>query len=218
MSDMNNNNTINSFNKTEIIDFYVKKINQFGISHETVGWGSQESQQLRFEVLLRNLSIENKIILDIGCGLGDLVSFIKKCRTENFSYIGLELVPEFVRLAKDRYVGNNQVQFIEGDMEQLFSMNQSIDIVTLSGALNIRVDDNWSLMAKVLTRGFEICKECITVNFLTTYVDYSLNKNYHFQPEKIFAFAKSLSPHVNLIHDYPLYEFTVQIFKKIHLT
>ena len=201
------------FNKTEIINFYNNKLNQFGISHQTVGWGSKESQQLRFAVLLRNLNLENKKILDIGCGLGDLVHFIREHNTEKFSYTGIELVPDFVRLAKERFADDRTIQFIECDMEKLFLFKEPIDIVVLSGALNIRVNDNQHLMEQILTYGFNLCQECVSINFLTSYADYILDKNHHYEPEKVFSFAKTLSPKVNLIHDYPLYEFTIQIFR-----
>ena len=48
---------------------------------------------------------------------------------------------------------------------------------------------------------------------MSSYCDYKLNKNKHYNPEKIFKYAKSISKKVNLIHDYDLYEFTIQIYK-----
>ena len=60
----------------------------------------------------------------------------------------------------------------------------------------------------------KIIEKIISVNFMSSYSDYQLNKNLHYKPEEMFKFAKKLSPKVNLIHDYDLYEFTLQIHKK----
>ena len=59
---------------------------------------------------------------------------------------------------------------------------------------------------------YEISNISCSINFMSTYCDYKL-KNKHYSPEKIFKFSKSISRKVNLIHDYDLFEFTIQIFK-----
>ena len=58
---------------------------------------------------------------------------------------------------------------------------------------------------------FDLSSQCLAMNFLTTYVDYQLEKNFHFKPEDVFSLAKSLTKHVTLFHDYPLWEFTIQL-------
>ena len=66
----------------------------------------------------------------------------------------------------------------------------------------------------LIEKMFKISKKILSVNFMSSYCDYKLNKNLHYKPEEMFKFAKKLSPKVNLIHDYNLYEFTLQIYKK----
>ena len=210
---MNNETDEKRLDKTDVIAYYTNKLKRFGLTHQTVGWGSKTSQELRFEVLLRNLDLENKTILDVGCGLGDLAAFIHSRAIKNFSYIGIELVPDFIEISQQRFKDNANIRFIRHDMEKLSDLVLNVDIVLISGALSLKIGDNWNLMKKTVNDAFKLCKECLTVNFLTSYADFYLDKDYHFQPEKVFAFAKSLSPKVNLIHDYPLYEFTIQIFK-----
>jgi hypothetical protein len=58
---------------------------------------------------------------------------------------------------------------------------------------------------------FALAHEAACVNFLSTRVDYTLEKNFHFPPDAMLAFALSLSQRVRLYHDYPLYEFTLQV-------
>jgi hypothetical protein len=52
----------------------------------------------------------------------------------------------------------------------------------------------------------------VAVNFLSSYVDYELDRNFHFAPEKAFSLAKKLTRFVTLRHDYPLYEFTLYLY------
>jgi hypothetical protein len=45
-------------------------------------------------------------------------------------------------------------------------------------------------------------------------VDYTLEKNFHHEPGAMLAYALSLSRWVRVYHDYPLYEFTLQMFRE----
>ena len=64
-----------------------------------------------------------------------------------------------------------------------------------------------------MKRLFKISKDVLSVNFLSKYVDFELEKNYHYSPEEMFNFSKEITKKVNLYHDYPLYEFTIQLKK-----
>ena len=60
--------------KAKIRDLYGSRFAQYGSNHQTVGWGSVADQQLRFEMLCRNIDIKGKTVLDVGCGLGFLAA------------------------------------------------------------------------------------------------------------------------------------------------
>ncbi len=203
-----NNNSTDRIQK--VVTLYSERFKSGKLDHKTVGWGSKESQFLRFEVLCRDLELDGKHILDIGCGLGDFIPFLEQKTRGNFRYTGIDIVPDFISQAHQIHNQGN-ISFILGDIatENL----PKADIVILSGALSLRVDDNEALMQQVLKNMFVATKEAVALNFLSTYVDYQQDKNYHFNPETTFSFAKTLSRYVNLFHDYPLYEFTIQIFK-----
>ena len=36
-------------------------------------------------------------------------------------------------------------------------------------------------------------------------------KIFHYKPEEIFSFSKEITKYVSLYHDYPLFEFTIQL-------
>ena len=61
---------------------------------------------------------------------------------------------------------------------------------------------------------FALADKAIAVNMMTNYVDYRDKYLFYYSPEEMFRFAKSLSRNVVLRHDYPLYEFSLFIYKK----
>ena len=198
--------------RQRIVDLYEGRLREFGHDVRTVGWGSRRDQWLRFAVLSRGLSLAGKRILDLGCGLGDLVAYLDAQRIVPREYVGLDISAALIAQANKLYGGPGR-RFIVGDILQV-KLEESFDVIVSSGALSFKVSDNEALAKSVLARTFSDCREAVCVNFLSTYVDYQLPKNFHYQPEAMFSYARTLTPWVSLIHDYPLYEFTLQLFRQ----
>ena len=189
---------------------YNSRFEQFGRDIRTVGWGSAADQRLRFEVLLRGFDPTGKTVLDVGCGLGDLVPFLEVRCGGNFRYLGIDVAE---RLVADARIAHSRPgrQFLAGD---LFSLDlPHADLVLLSGALSLKSEGIEDYARRTLERMFSLSREAACLNFLSKYVDFELEKNQHYQPETVFGWARQVARKVNLIHDYPLYEFTVQLVR-----
>jgi SAM-dependent methyltransferase len=191
-------------------ELYNERYARLGRDIKTVGWGSEESQALRFDVLFRGLDPKGKTVLDVGCGLGDLIPYLEQRTGGDFAYIGIDVADKLVEAASNNYQGENY-RFMCGEV---FSPElPTVDISVLSGALSFNVDGMEAYAHDVMNHMFALSRECASLNFLTKYVDFEVDKNQHYQPETVFSWAKMLSDKVNLIHDYPLYEFTVHILR-----
>lgn len=202
--------SMSNLDTAEAADLYNKRFDQHGRDIKTVGWGSEQSQRLRFEVLLRGLDPKGKTILDVGCGLGDLIPFLDQQTGGDFNYVGIDIAVKLIGDARETY-GNDRREFHVGD---IFSVDlPQVDIAVLSGALSFKVPGIEEYAHETMKRMFELSREAACLNFLTKYVDFELEKNQHYQPESIFSNAKRITKCVNLLHDYPLYEFTVQLIK-----
>lgn len=201
---------MNSIDTTKAADLYNTRFDQYGRDIKTVGWGSEPSQRLRFEVLFRGLDPKGKTILDIGCGLGDLIPYLESLTNGDFHYIGIDIAGKLIDDARATY-GQAGKEFHTGD---IFSVTvPPVDIAVLSGALSLKVDGIELYAYETMKRMFDLSRTASCLNFLTKYVDYELEKNQHYQPELVFSKAKHISNRVNLFHDYPLHEFTVQLIK-----
>ena len=81
----------------------------------------------------------------------------------------------------------------------------------LSGALSYRIQDNESYTKTMLKKLFRMSREVISLNFLSDYVEYQEEKKFHYSPEEMYQFAKTLTKWVTIYSDYPLWEFTIQL-------
>ena len=191
-------------------DLYNSRYEEYGRDLRTVGWGRREDQVLRFEVLLRGLDPRGKTILDVGCGLADLVPFLQERTGGDFRYVGIDVAQRLVEDAR-RVHGGPERSFLVGDV---FAADvPRADLVVLSGALSLRSEGIEDYARATLQRMFELCDEAACLNFLSKYADWEAERNQHYQPEQVFAWARAAARRVNLLHDYPLYEFTVQMLR-----
>jgi len=177
-----------------------------------VGWSSRSDQHMRFEVLCRSLNLQGKRVLDIGCGLGDFIPWAEEKFGPDFDYMGIDLSKGLIAAARQRFGGLRR-RFMVGTLSPESSIGE-FDISVLSGTLTFKTSDNCSTMQNILKSAWERSREAVCSNFMTRYADFELEKNFHYSPEDVFRFAKSLSRFVTLHHDYDLWEFTIQIFRK----
>jgi SAM-dependent methyltransferase len=194
-----------------LTSLYNGRLAEHGASVQTVGWRSAADQALRFDVLCRGLDLRNQRVLDLGCGLGDFVAWAESRFGPDFDYIGMDLAEKLIESATQRFGGPRR-KFIADTLGPTTDVG-SLDAIVSSGALSFRTSDNMKTMRSLLTEAWDRTRGALCVNFLSSYVDYQLPKNFHYKPEEVFSFAKSLSRWVILHHDYPLYEFTIQVFR-----
>jgi cyclopropane fatty-acyl-phospholipid synthase-like methyltransferase len=202
--------------KQTIDNYYTQKLQQYGATPQGVDWSSQASQELRFQQLLKIVSADAPFtLLDYGCGFGAMYDFMRKNYT-NFRFIGYDISSAMIAKAQELYP-QEPTQWITQIAE-----NQSVDYVVASGIFNVRLEnteEHWKNyvidtlqdMNRIATKGFAF-------NILTSYSDAHLMKDYLYyaNPTELFDYCKkNFSKTVALLHDYPLYEFTILVKKNI---
>jgi len=186
---------------------YEDRYNKYGYDIRTLGWGSFESQQLRFKILTEIGDLRGRYVCDLGCGFGDLFPFLDE-HFKGVRYHGIDISQKLVYEAKIRYP--------KASFEVLDIMEKSpiekFDYILSSGAMNLKIEENEKYICGMMSRMMEFAKIGISLNFLSTYVDYMQKDIFHFAPEKAFSLGKKITRFVTLRHDYPLYEFTLYLY------
>lgn len=206
--------TLKKTDVTAIRELYESRFEEMGESIATVGWGCRESQALRFQQLFRGLDARGKRILDFGCGFADLIPYLDETCNGEFDYIGIDLSDGILDVANKRYFDRG-FRFLAGDLLALpDSIHRELecDIAVSSGAFSFSIANNVQYTTSVIRRLCEITSEVVSVNFLTSQVDFQLEKNHHYCPAEMLKFALACSRRVAIYHDYPLWEFTMQVY------
>jgi SAM-dependent methyltransferase len=193
--------------------YYTGRLREFGETSRGVDWKSPESQRLRFEQLATLLPAGGGYSLnDHGCGFGSLLDFLRE-KSREIRYTGNDLSAEMIEAARRQHAADAAARFVVAAEPP-----EPADFTVASGVFNVRLDrpeDEWrayvldslDLLARCSRRGFAF-------NALTLYSDVEKRRaDLHYaDPRELFDHCmRRYSRHVALLHDSPLWEFTILV-------
>jgi SAM-dependent methyltransferase len=183
-----------------------------GPNAKGLGWRDRENQLTRFDQLFRTFdTIQSFTVNDLGCGLADLYGFIKDEGLPMQGYRGYELSEKMLALARER-VGDD-AEIVRAD-----EITEPADYSFACGIFNTKFDathEQWLDYMKSVVRNLdEHSERGFAFNSLSIYVDFHEDHHFHADPAELFTFCKrEISPRVALLHDYPLWEWTIAVRK-----
>ncbi|MDJ0702258.1 MAG: class I SAM-dependent methyltransferase [Leptolyngbyaceae cyanobacterium MO_188.B28] len=199
----------------KVCDYYTDKVLTFGETPKGVDWNSRQSQELRFDQLLKICDQDIDFSLnDFGCGYGYLFEYMQQ-KNLKFRYAGFDLSEEMIQRSRKRYASANNCQFFSGS-----DFSDIADYTVASGILNVKLhhsDVDWEQYAlNTIHKLNDSSQKGFAFNVLTRYSDkeYMRADLYYADPCFYFDYCKrNFSRNVALLHDYGLYEFTMLVRK-----
>jgi SAM-dependent methyltransferase len=192
--------------KATIIHFHRHRLSTYGNgSFRALGWKSMESQVKRFEVIAGSWDLNNKSILDVGCGYGDLKDYLDNLYS-NFHYTGIDQQPEFIVEAKQIYAGKPDTYFFQTDFTQ--AAFPKVDYVIASGALSYRSTDT-RFIYQIIAKMYSAANGGVAFNLFDagTFPDHPILVGHNI--EEIKCFCQTLCPQVRVITGYFDDDYTI---------
>lgn len=186
---------------------YKEKYFQYGTSFKALKWRSQNAMQLRHKELLKDLDINNKSILDFGCGFGNLIKSLK-LKGDNFKYLGVDIVDDFIKKAKEEYPNYNFMirNFLEEPLPGKF------DIVIASGSLNSNFENPLEFRKRAIKLLFNHCNYAFAFNMSGAHPQPKTPRNstvYYADSLEILKYCTTLTPKIVLRNSYRSKDFTI---------
>lgn len=196
--------------ETVLTEHFGPLLHQHGNSFQSVNWGSQAAQKLRFKILLEPFQNEpeGSTLLDVGCGLGHLYSYIKE-QNLSFEYHGIDAIEAMIDQAKE-YHPQIAHSFEAAELGQI--EKNKYDIVIASGIFFLACD--FTRMKKEITRLFSMARRGVAFNSLSSWAIEKEPNEFYADPAEVLDFCRSLTPRCILRHDYMPHDFTVQLFRE----
>jgi len=196
----------------QAIDYYEMTLRTFGPCARGVDWNSEHSQHLRFVQLMKLVEPNKPFrLIDFGCGYGALADFLFAQQLP-VEYIGYDASQAMIDTASS--LPRISRAYFTSDLGSL----AAADYVVASGLFNVKLNtddkvwtqymrDTVATIAGLSQRGFAF-------NVLSDYSDVDKRRpSLHYSnPLEWFHHCKVYySSRVALLHDYPLFEFTLLV-------
>ena len=194
---------------------YVESLQEHGATSRAVGWRDENSQRLRFDKLTGVVDATSSSITvnDLGCGYGAMFDFLAARFDRGLTgYLGIDISDEMIATARAR-VTDRRATFVQGNL-----LMHEADYTFISGTFNVKMNASTEQWTRYIETALEQVaarsSKGFAFNLLSTYVDWRVDHLYYGDPCYFFDFCRRrLSRYVTLLHDYPLYEWTMLVHK-----
>lgn len=121
----------------------------------------QNYKQLLHIIDLTDVGLDHRSCLDIGCGTGDLSSFVRKLGAND--YLGIDIYEPAIKKARQKYPGE---KFIWADFLKV-NLHRTFDFSFCSGSLSVKIADNYAFLEAVVRRMWKLSGTGLAFNILT---------------------------------------------------
>lgn len=192
---------------------YGDSLAEHGTTSQAVGWRDEASQRLRFDKLFQLVEddAEDVSVADLGCGYGAMFDYLAERLGDRLtSYVGIDVNAEMVGAARAR-VEDPRASFVVGALPQ-----EPCSHAFVSGTFNVKLDASdaeWEEFVRGTLRALApVARRGVAFNLLTDQVDWREEQLFYADPGRFLEFCRrELSRSVALLHDYPLYEWTMLV-------
>lgn len=200
----------------KVAQFYDQAIVRYGAVSQGVNWKDPREQELRFAYLAEILNDERAPIsvADIGCGYGALFDYLAGHGHKVREYVGYDVAPAMVESARARLAGRPEASFVQGA-----ALDRDVDYAFASGTFNVKLGQDDLAWRKLVERTLENMNarthRGFAFNVMTDRVDWRDEALFYANASEFLDLClKKFSRHVRLLHDMPLYEWTMLVFKQ----
>lgn len=201
--------SFNFYDKLYLHFFYRLRSWKYDLPENKAGWRSRRNQELRFQALTSIDDIQNKSILDLGCGLGCLYGYLKASGWKG-EYTGFDILDFMVKGARDRFP---EARFEKRDVLQNPPF-EKWDYVFVNGVFNHKIKDNWSWIEKMVGWALAVARKGMAFTMLNRETGWPDEDLFYTTPSELEEKIKFWSEgRYQIVTGYLPEDFAVHLFK-----
>lgn len=193
--------------------YYTQKLRLHGPTAQGVDWNSAGSQVLRFEQVAGVFGEDAGFsVNDYGCGYGALADHLSG-QGRDFHYWGYDISGEMITTARALHAGWAHCAFCTDEADLPVS-----DYTVASGIFNVKLtidEGDWErYVYDRVDRLGQLSRRGFAFNLLSRFSDANRMRAdlFYADPVQMFEYCRTrFSRRVALLHDSPLYEFTILV-------
>jgi len=201
------------------LNIYKKRFKEFGVDPKALLWKSRGAAHQRFRQFWAEIDFDNKSVLDIGCGFGEMGNFLTK-RYENVLYKGVDITSEFIKNGKLLYPHLDlEIHDFHALTKAVSCSDIKFNVVLASGVLNSNYGStkkNMDYRKKSIKEMFALTDNCFAFNMLGSHPQLKNKKDsnvWYADSLEILNFCMTLTKKVLLRSNYHPTDFTIFMYK-----
>ncbi len=170
-----------------IYNHYIQKIQTKGLQdYQILDWESKNAQYNRFAVFSDSFFnfLDGKMIIDIGCGLGDFAKHLDSIN-KNIIYDGYDILEEMISLANKKIFSNIKAKFYHNNILKNNALNKKYHYLYSSGIFNLNVGNNLDFFDMAMDKFFDIATEGICFNLLDKKSEHVFGAKYFYYDKNV---------------------------------
>ncbi len=195
---------------------YEPRIEKYEENSKVLDWESSEAQFMRFRALTDNVKTENKSILDIGCGCGDLYGFLESLKT-GASYTGVDILEKMIARAGKEYpeAGFFCADIFDPGFDAVGVFGgRRFDITYTSGIFNLNAGNNEAFLKAAVPVLAGLADETFVFNLLDPASPDRDERYFYYEPAAASELAEPFASEIKIIRGYLSNDYTVICSKK----
>lgn len=196
-----------------VIEYYTRRLQEYGAEPRAVDWGSAQSQALRFSILCAVGTLDGASVLDVGCGLGDLYGYLRTVGV-NVEYTGYDITPALLEAARIRFPEGRFLKRNIADLSET-DLKAGWDYVIASGIFYLRQQDPDAYLREMVGRLARLARRGVAFNTLSARAPDKSAAEYYAEPAMVLGACLDLTSRVVLRHDYMPHDFTVYLYPSV---
>lgn len=153
--------------------YYARLLQQHGRSPQALAERATDKDLEFYQHLFHGVDLPSRTsVLDIGCGMGDLIDFLQLQQVDFDGYLGIDLVAPFIEICQNEYLPPcrfQQANFVA----KSFMPNERFELVVNMGVLVSRVVSYENYVAYSIDKMLAFSSKHVLFNVITE-VDRSL--------------------------------------------
>lgn len=205
----------------KISNHYKKCLEEHGDGHQGHDWPNRKDLLKRYKTMSELFKDRKNIsVLDLGCGTGMFLDFLKNeelINENNVIYEGADISENHINIASNKFAKN---KFYKIDVMRE-SLPKNYDFIIMNGIFTVKIDLDYSSMKEFfetfIKNIWPQVNHGIAFNVMSSHVDYERDDLFHLPHDVLADFiTKNLSRNYIIRNDYGLYEYTAYIFKELN--
>jgi dTDP-4-amino-4,6-dideoxygalactose transaminase len=204
-----------------LLAHYDEALGRFGDTPQGARWPNERDRQLRYDVMLDLMAGregEPAVLVDLGCGTGELLSRIRARGLSNIQYVGIDRSAQAIALARAKFP---EARFLELDVNAPDADLGLVecDYLVANGLFTIRASMSEAQMREFLhstvRRVWPRVRRGIAFNVMSKIVEWEREDLFHVSMDEMAAMLHELAGRrVRMRADYGLYEYTCYAWRE----